>query len=148
MVGTVQEEVGTRGAAMTAYEIAPDVGIAIDVTFGDFPGIPERDTAKLGKGGAVAIGPNFHPALTEKLMELAQEWEVPFQKEFIPRPGGTDAVSMQIAARGVPMVQVSIPLRYMHTTVETLDLKDIKRAARLLALFAAQLEQAHREVLG
>ena len=148
MVGTAQEEVGTRGAAMTAYEIAPDVGIAIDVTFGDFPGIPERDTAKLGKGGAVAIGPNFHPALTEKLMELAQEWEVPFQKEFIPRPGGTDAVSMQIAARGVPMVQVSIPLRYMHTTVETLDLKDIKRAARLLALFAAQLEQAHREVLG
>jgi len=147
MVGTVQEEVGTRGAAMTAYEISPDVGIAIDVTFGDFPGIPERDTAKLGKGGAVAVGPNFHPALTERLMQLAEEWEVPFQKEFIPRPGGTDAVSMQIAARGIPMVQVSIPLRYMHTTVETLNLKDVKRAARLLALFSAHIEQVHREVV-
>ena len=148
MVGTVQEEVGTRGAAMTAYEISPDVGVAIDVTFGDFPGIPERDTAKLGKGGAIAVGPNFHPGLTERLMKLAEDWEVPFQKEFNPRPGGTDAVSMQIAGRGVPMVQVSIPLRYMHTTVETLDVKDIKRSARLLALFSAHIEQAHREVVG
>lgn len=148
MVGTVQEEVGTRGGALTAYEIKPDVGIAIDVTFGDFPGIPDRQTSKLGGGGAVAVGPNFHPQLTERLIALAQDWEIPFQKEFNPRPGGTDAVSMQIAARGVPMVQVSIPLRYMHTTVETLDLQDIRRAGRLLALFAAHIDEIHGEVVG
>ncbi len=146
MVGTIQEEVGTRGAMITGYGLNPDVAVTTDVTFGDFPGIPDDRTVTLGKGGAISFGPNFHPGLTEKFIKLADEWEIPYQREYIPRPGGTDAYTMQIAARGIPVVEMSIPLRYMHTTVETLSLKDIRRMGKLLALFVSEIDKLAGEV--
>ncbi len=145
-VGTVQEEVGTRGAIMTSYGLQPTVGVAIDVTFGDFPGCDTRDTVGMGKGPAIAIGPNFHTGLTKKLKELADAWDIPCQNEFVARPGGTDAVSMQIAGKGIPTVCIGIPLRYMHTTVETMMMKDIRRIARLLALFISEIDTIYEEV--
>lgn len=146
-VGTVQEEVGTRGAMVTAYGLQPTVGVAIDVTFADFPGCDSRSTNAMGKGPAIAAGPNFHPMLTKKIKELADTWDIPWQDEFVARPGGTDAVSMQISGRGVPMLGISIPLRYMHTTVETISLKDIRRCARLLAVFISELDVIYEEAM-
>ncbi len=146
MVGTVQEEVGTRGASIASYGIKPDLAVVVDVTFGDFPGIPENMTVKLGEGGSISHGANFHPGLTKKLRELAGEWDIPFQREMLPRPGGTDAYTVQISATGVPVVEMCIPLRYMHTTVETLSLKDVKRTARLLAIFVSEADVLFREV--
>ncbi len=146
-VGTVQEEVGTRGAMVTAYGLQPTVGVAIDVTFADFPGCDSRSTNAMGKGPAIATGPNFHPILTKKIQELADLWDIPWQDEFVARPGGTDAVSMQIAGKGVPMLGISIPLRYMHTTVETISLKDIRRIAHLLAVFISELDTIYEEAM-
>ena len=146
MVGTCQEEVGVRGAAMSAYEIKPNVGVVIDVTFGFSPGSNKYEVVKLGNGGTIAMGPNFHPGLTDKIKKLADRWEIKYQETFIPRPGGTDAYSFQISGEGVPVIQMGIPLRYMHTTVETLNLKDIKRMAKILALFVSEVDKYYKEV--
>ncbi|TYB32140.1 MAG: M42 family metallopeptidase [Candidatus Mcinerneyibacterium aminivorans] len=146
MVGTSQEEVGVRGVSTCTYEIKPDVGVVIDVTFGYSPGAKKHKVYKLNKGGTIASGPNFHPFLTKKLKEIANEWEIPFQSSFAARPGGTDAYSMQISGEGVPVVQMGIPLRYMHTTVETLNIKDIKRMAKILAIFVSNVDDFYKEV--
>lgn len=146
MVGSVQEEVGVRGSSITSYDIKPDVGVVIDVTFGYSPGSKKNEVIKLNSGGSIDSGPNFHPYLTKKLKEIADEWELPYQEIFIARPGGTDAYSMQIAGKGIPVVQMGIPLRYMHTTVETLNLNDIKRMAKILALFVSDIDKIYEEV--
>ncbi len=146
MVGTSQEEVGVRGVSTSAYKIKPDVGVVIDVTFGYSPGAKKHKVTKLNKGGSIDSGPNFHPYLTKKLIELADEWEIPFQKSFAARPGGTDAYSLQISGEGIPVVQMGIPLRYMHTTVETLNIQDIKRIAKILALFVSRVDDYYKEV--
>jgi len=140
-VATSQEEMGLRGAVVSAYGIAPDLAIAIDVGFGDSPGLSDAETIKVGKGPAIAIGPNFHPALGEALVKIAQELEIPYQTEAIPGPSGTDAWAIQVSREGVPTALLSIPLRYMHTPVETLSLKDIERTGLLLAHFISRLEK-------
>lgn len=140
-VATSQEEMGLRGAVVSAYGIAPDLAIAIDVGFGDSPGLSEAETIKVGKGPAIAIGPNFHPLLREALIKTAKELEIPYQIEAIPGPSGTDAWAIQVSREGVPTALLSIPLRYMHTPVETLSIKDIERTGLLLANFISRLEK-------
>jgi putative aminopeptidase FrvX len=132
-VATVQEEVGLKGAITSAYDLRPDLAIAIDVTFGRQPGTPEERTFELGKGPTISRGPNFHPRITQKLFDTAKELEVPVQTELAARVGGTDAVALQISREGIPTGLVSLPIRNMHTPVETIAIKDIDRAARLLA---------------
>jgi len=138
-VATVQEEVGLRGAITSTYGIAPDLGIAIDVTQGDMPGVSETETMKLGEGPAIGLGPNFHPAVHARLVQTAQTHEIPHQIDPAPRPAGTDAAAMQITRAGIPTGLLSIPLRYMHTVVEVVALPDIERTARLLAHLIAEL---------
>ena len=145
-VATVQEEVGTRGASIVSYELKPDIGIAVDVTFGDFPGLSDRETVKLGEGGGIGFGANCHFGLSNELKKLAEEWNMPIQSEYMARPGGTDAYTIQVAYKGIPALQFSLPLRYMHTTVETIDMKDIKFMARELALFISKLDNYFKEV--
>ncbi|HDN80727.1 MAG TPA: M42 family peptidase [Chloroflexi bacterium] len=140
-VATSQEEVGLKGAMVSAYGIAPDLAIAVDVGFGESPGIPESETLKIGQGPAIAVGPNFHPRLQEALVEVAKELEIPYQVEPVPGRSGTDAWSIQVAREGVPTALLSIPLRYMHTPVETLSLKDIERTGYLMASFIARLDE-------
>jgi putative aminopeptidase FrvX len=140
-VATVQEEVGLKGAMTSAYGLAPDIGVAIDVTFGDMPGLSEAETLSLGKGPAIAFGPNVHPKLYEKLVEVAEAQEIPYQVEPVPGRSGTDAWAMQVTREGIPTALIGIPLRYMHTSVETVCVKDIERAGRLLAVFIAQLDE-------
>jgi len=138
-VATAQEEVGLRGAIVSSYGIYPDIGIAIDVCHGNMPDTPEYDTQKLGLGPALALGPNIHPKLYNRLKQIAEDYKIPYQLDPQPSATGTDAWAIQITKEGIPTALVSIPLKYMHTTVETLCLDDIKMSGRLLALFIASL---------
>jgi len=140
-VATVQEEVGLRGATTSAYGIAPDLAIAVDVTHGDMPGVAEWDAVELGKGPAISVGPNIHPKVYEALVETARRYEIPYQVDPFPGRSGTDAWAIQVSRSGVPTGLLGIPLRYMHNPVETLDLADIRRTARLMALFVSRLDE-------
>ena len=146
-IATAQEEVSGLGAMTAAFRIEPQIALAIDVTFGDSPGSPERRVYPLNKGPAVGLGPNFHPRITQKLCDLAKEHEIPYQIEADPRPGGTDAYWLQVSRAGIPAGLLSIPLRNMHTTVEVLKLEDIKRLAELLSIFISQLDSQFQEDL-
>lgn len=146
-VATVQEEVGLRGAMVSSYGIVPDIGIAIDVCFGDMPGLSEEYTSKLDDGPVLAIGPNIHPKVFEGLKKVADNWNIPIQLETAPGHSGTDAGAIQIARGGIATAVVSLPQRYMHTSVETLAIQDIKKAGKLLALYIASLDKKGLEEL-
>ncbi len=94
----------------------------------------------MGKGITLGWGPNIHPGLFKAFKELADRLEIPYKLDVMPRMSGTDAMGLQVAAEGIPTMVISIPLRYMHTPVEMVSLKDIQRAGRLLAEFAVQLD--------
>ncbi|HHT47284.1 MAG TPA: M42 family metallopeptidase [Firmicutes bacterium] len=140
LVATVQEEVGTRGALVSTFGVSPDVGIAVDVCHGDFPGAQEYEVSQLGKGPVITWGPNIHPQLAERLTETAKEYHLPHQKDVSPGPTGTDARAIQVSLGGIPTALLSIPLRYMHTSVELVNPEDIKVAGKLLAFFLADLD--------
>jgi len=147
-VATSQEEVGVRGATVSAYGIDPDIGIAVDVTFGAQPGVSDEQTCAMGGGPTIARGPNIHPTIYEQLVSLSKEYELPHQIEAIGGATGTDAWAIQVARSGIPTGLLSIPLRYMHTSVETVCIKDIERTGRLMALFIASLDQEFAAKLG
>jgi len=146
-VSTTQEEVSLGGAITSTYGIMPDLGIAVDVTHGDMQGVPEHKTYALDKGPVITQGGNIHPAIYQALLKVAQDRSLPYQTEVAPGPTGTDAWAMQISRAGVPTGLVSIPLRYMHTSVETLALKDVINAGRLLAYFVASIDTDFMEGL-
>lgn len=138
-VATAQEEMGYRGATTSAFEIAPDVAVAIDVTFGDTPGLDESKTVPMDKGPALGWGPNLHPGVVKALREAADALEIPYVTEPLPGRSGTDAWAIQVAREGIPTALLSIPVRYMHSPAEMVALADIDRTARLLAGFIARL---------
>ncbi len=147
MVATVQEEVSMTGAFTSTYHIQPDIGIAVDVGFGTTPELEKADTIELGKGPGITIGGNVHPTLVKRLFETGKVHGIPCQKDVAPGPTGTDARAMQITKEGIPALVVSIPLRYMHTSVELLDLEDIHHTARLLAQFTNSVKEGELEGL-
>lgn len=144
-VATVQEEVGVRGATVSAYGVNPDIGVAIDVCHGDMPGVPEDHTSPMGKGPAVTRGGNIHPKVFEGIDKAAKEFNISYSLEIAPGPTGTDAWAIQVARSGIPTGLLSIPLRYMHTSVETMDMADIRNAGRLLAFFISKVDRAYLE---
>jgi len=139
-VATVQEEIGLRGAITSTFGVAPDVGIALDVTFAVQPGANDDETLAWDKGAAIGLGPNIHPRIHEKLSETAKSNEIPYVLEVLAGHSGTDAWAMQVTQVGIPTGLVSIPVRNMHTPGETIVLRDIERTARLLVAFAAGLD--------
>lgn len=139
-VATVQEEVSLGGAFTSAFGLRPQIAVAIDVTFAKGPGASDWQTMPLGKGPTLTMGPNMHPYLYKAFKELAEKLEIPVQFEVTPRHSGTDGYATQVAAEGIPTMVIGIPLRYMHTPVEIVALKDIQRAGRLLAEFIASIE--------
>ena len=147
-VATTQEEVGLRGATVSAYGVAPDVAIAVDVGFGAQQGVDERDTVAMAGGPSIAKGPNIHPLMFERLVETAKTHEVTYQIEYAAGPTGTDAWAIQVARDGIPTALLSLPLRYMHTSVETISVRDIERTGRLMALFIAGLDEAFATQMG
>jgi len=146
-VATVQEETGLKGALVSAYGVAPDMAIALDVTFATQPGVPKPGTFPMGGGPTIGIGPNFHPKLVTSLKEVAEAHEIPCHLDPIPGRSGTDAWAIQVTREGVPTALVSIPVRYMHQPVETLAAQDVERAGRLLAAFISNLETDSLEKL-
>ncbi|MEW6032266.1 MAG: M42 family peptidase [Bacillota bacterium] len=138
-VGTVGEETGRfPGATAAAFGLEPDIAIAVDVTYGALPGEDDpTGTFALESGPTVGIGPNCHPGLTTFLRETAAGAGIALGLEVLPGNSGTDAWVMQTARGGIPTAVLSVPLRYMHTPVETVSLADLRDAGRLLALAAA-----------
>jgi endoglucanase len=137
---TVQEETGLYGAATAAYHIQPDIAIALDVCFAPQAGVDGDDTCELGGGPGIGIGPNFHPKLVDKIKETARAYEIKLQDDHIPGASGTDAWTIQVALEGIPTALLEVPVRNMHSPVETVDLRDIERGGRLLAQFIAGLD--------
>ena len=143
-VATVQEEVGLRGAKTSAYGISPDVGIAIDVTFAtDFPGMDKKKAGDINIGGGpvIARGPNINPRIFSLLVDVAKREKIPYQIEAISSGTGTDANVIQLTKAGVATGLVSIPLRYMHTPVELISLKDLENVSKLLKNFMLRLNK-------
>ena len=141
-VSTVQEEIGLRGARTSCYGIDPKVGIAVDVTHAsDNPGAEPKNvgTVKLGAGPTISRGANINPIVEEILFKIAKTKKIPHQPQSSPGATGTDANSIQITRSGVAAGLVGIPNRYMHTTVEVVDLRDLENAAKLLAEFVLSI---------
>lgn len=138
-VATSQEEETLGGAQTSAFQLRPQIAVAVDVTWARGPGTPDHKAFPLGKGPTLGWGPNIHPGLYRRFKELADQLEMPHAVEVMPRHSGTDAISMQVTAEGIPTMVVSIPLRYMHTPVEVVSIKDIQRTGYLLAEFIAGL---------
>jgi endoglucanase len=136
-VATTQEETGSQGAAASVYAIDPHIGIAIDVCQGDTPGVPEHRTTFVGKGPTMTIGSTIHPKIADGLRKAAREIGVNLQQKVAPAGTGTDAGALHISRQGVATGLISIPQRYMHTSVETLSVKDVEDAGRVLARFIA-----------
>lgn len=146
-VATVQEEVSFKGGITSAFQLQPDLAAVIDTTFGNSQGSPSYQTFAIGKGPTIMWGPNTHPYLFKKVKELAEQIEMPVSVEPTPIDTGTDAIGMQLVLEGIPNLVIGIPLRYMHTPVEMVALKDITRAGRLAAEFISQLDENFMEKL-
>lgn len=146
-VATTQEETSYLGAYTSAFQLRPQIAIAVDATHAKGPGSNGWQTFPLGKGAGLCIGPNMHPFLHAKLKEVAERNEIPWFLDVTPRDSGTDAYPMQVIADGIPTALVEFPMRYMHTPVEAVSVKDIQRAGRLLAEFVASLEENFVETI-
>ncbi len=144
-VATVQEEETLGGGFTSPFEINPSIAVAIDVTFAKGPGANDWRTVGLAKGPTLAWGPNAHPYVHKKFKEIADQLDIPYQKEFIPKHSGTDAYAMQVVAEGFPTMVIGIPLRYMHTPVEMIAMKDMERAGRLMAETIVRLDKDFME---
>ncbi len=134
-VSSVQEEIGLRGGTTSCYTINPDVGICVEVDFAtDQPDVEKKHNGEvaLGKGPILTRGANINPGLFELLNATADKEKIAVQHTANPRATGTDANVMQISRGGVATALVKIPLRYMHTPVETVSLGDMEDAARLI----------------
>lgn len=143
-VSTVQEEIGLRGATTSAYQIQPDVGIAVEVGHAsDYPEVDKKRVGeyKLGAGPIIARGANINPLVYELLVKAAKRGRIPVQILGAPRATGTDANVIQLSRKGVATGLVSVPLRYMHTPAEVLSLKDLDATCDLLVEFIYLLRE-------
>jgi putative aminopeptidase FrvX len=146
-VATVQEEIGGFGAHMAAFRVDPDVAIAVDVTQSmDHPG-PERKQFgdhRMGKGPVLAHGSACHPAVVSRIEQCARTKRIGLQHEALPGRTGTDADSIFTVRGGIPTAVLSVAQRYMHSPVESINLKDLDQAAELMACFCLSLEKGER----
>jgi putative aminopeptidase FrvX len=141
-VATTQEEVGAHGGLTAAWHTRPDLAIVLDTTWGTGVGVSDDKGFPLSDGLSLVIGPNAHPKLFDMLMEKAGKLEIPVKPEPMAGNSGTDGWPIQVSREGVPTAILGIPIRNMHTPVEIVALKDIERAARLVAEFIGGLDEA------
>lgn len=131
-VASCQEEIGSYGAWTAGYTVSPDYAVAIDVCHADTPGASPLRTHKIDSLVA-AKGPYIHPFLRKKLDEVAAEQGLTIQSNVTPRYTSTDLDELAVTRAGVPSVLLELPLKYMHTNVETFELHALMEGARLLA---------------
>ncbi|NLK71285.1 MAG: M42 family metallopeptidase [Clostridiales bacterium] len=135
VVFSAQEEVGERGAKIAAYEINPDIAIAVDVSFAYTADDIEYKCGKMGEGAMIGISPSLSRIISEKLIETAKMYNIPYQIEVMSGLTSTNADQFSVTRCGVKACTVSIPLKYMHTPVEVMQISDIENTARLIAEF-------------
>ena len=144
-VAAVQEEIGLFGSRTAAFEVRPEIAIAVDVTHAtDAPGVDEKQVGShpLGSGPAIGRGSTLSPKVFELLVETAEEAGIEHTIAASGRGTSTDADAIQISRSGIPTGLVSIPLRYMHSPVELVDLGDLEATVELIAAFAARLDDS------
>ena len=142
-VATVQEEIGLRGAKTAAFAVAAETGLAVDVNHAtDYPGANKALNGQLeiGKGPSVSRGPNTNHVTFDLITAAARDAGIPYQISVNARGTGTDANVMQINRAGMATGLIGVPLRYMHTPVEVLSLKDVEDCARLMAGYCRQVK--------
>ncbi|MBK5219516.1 MAG: M42 family metallopeptidase [Thermoleophilia bacterium] len=142
-VAAVQEEIGLFGARTAAFEVRPDLAVAVDVTHAtDAPGVDEKEIGShpLGSGPAIGRGSTLSPKVFELLVETAEAEGIEYSISASGRGTSTDADVLQISRSGIPTGLVSIPLRYMHSPVEMVDLRDVEATVNLLAAFGSRLK--------
>ncbi|HHJ50646.1 MAG TPA: M42 family peptidase [Phaeodactylibacter sp.] len=135
VVNSVQEEIGLRGAQMVADSIKPHVAIVTDVTHDtSTPMISKKKHGDVssGKGPSITYAPAVQPKLLELIIKAAEENEIPLQREASSRSTGTDTDAFAYSNGGVPSALISLPLRYMHTTVEMAHKEDVESVIRLI----------------
>lgn len=135
ILGSTREEVAYGGAATAVWTVAPDCCAAVDVTHGRTPDGPKDQTFELGGGPVVGVGPNMTRWMTERMIAKAKSADISVQLEVMAGSSGTNGWDMQIAREGIATAVLSLPVKYMHSPVETLDLSDMEAVAALLAAF-------------
>lgn len=143
-LNAIQEEIGGHGATMATYRLKPDCCVCLDVTHAtDTPGIDnnQHGKVKLGGGPTVTHGTANHPLIVERLIELAKKEKIPLQHEASSRFTGTDTDKIFSQRGGVPSALVSLPLRCMHSVVETAHLDDIDNTIKLLTAFVLSVKE-------
>ena len=141
----VQEEVGRRGAEAAANAADPVFAVAIDVCHATTPDA-SSGTVKAGSGAVISRGPNIHPVLFDHATKLMNENNVSYTVEIEPRDTGTDAWVIQVAREGIPTLLFSLPLKYMHTMVETINTEDVKQTANAIFVLLTNTEDAEAAV--
>lgn len=135
LVLSAQEETGGAGATCAAFNARADLSLAVDVSFAHTPDSNIRECGKSGKGPMIGFSPILDRGLSELLVKIAEEKGIPYQKEIMNGRTGTNADHITVSRGGVPSALVSLPQKYMHTPVETADVRDIENCAKLIARF-------------
>jgi endoglucanase len=141
---SVQEETGCNGAQMNVANVQPDAAIAVEVTHAtDTPGldVKQHGEVKLGEGCTVSLGREHHPILVRRLRDVAEAKNIDYQVETFSLTGGTDAYVMWTKNGGVPAALISVPTRYMHSTVELIDLRDVAKGIDWIAEFLLDVKK-------
>jgi endoglucanase len=133
---STQEELGMRGAVTGAYAVNPDFAIAIDVTHAATPDSKKGETLEMRKGAAIGVGPNMSRNITGMLFDIAKDKGIPCQTEVMGGSSGTNGWVIQVSREGVSTAVVSLPLKYMHSPVETVDLADAQSIVSLVSEYA------------
>ena len=141
-----QEEVGGRGAKTAAFAVEPDLAVVLDVGFAITPGCGPDVAAPLD-APIVTHGPYIQPKLCKRLVDCAKAHHIKISQDVAGRSTGTDTDDIVISRGGVPSVLISLPLKYMHTAVETISLDTLEEAARLLAHFVSELDASWEDDL-
>jgi len=146
VVNSVQEEIGLRGAEMIAHRLQPDVAIITDVTHDTQSPMYEKKTSGdlfCGRGPVITYGPAVQNNLRDLIIEAAQQAEIPFQRAAATRATGTDTDAFAYAGMGVAAALISLPLKYMHTTVETVHKDDVENVIKLIYETVLRIEDGH-----
>ncbi len=139
LVCSAQEETGGAGATCASFNAEADLSLSVDVSFGETPDSNARECGKINGGAMIGFAPILDRCYTEMLVRIAMENDIAYQKEIMNGRTGTNADHITISKGGVPSVLVSLPIRYMHTPVETVNINDIESCARLVAKFIEEV---------
>lgn len=141
VIFSTQEELGERGAKIGAYRLAPDIAIAVDVSFAFAEGENRQKCGLLGRGAMIGISPCLSREVSDALISTAKSADIPYQIEVMNGLTSTNADQYSVAREGAKTCTLSVPLRNMHTPVEVIDIADVRNTAILLAEFIAEQER-------